>query len=137
MKETNPPDIIQEEVRILKRIPWEIILVSLFWALVIAFLFDFITGLLVLAGGIVSAASFLWLIESLSKFFRFEEKKRLLRSILLSYILRLVLIMAVFSIIIFLFSNKAFAFMAGFLAIIFVLLAEAIAALVRMRKWKN
>jgi len=69
-----------------------------------------------------------------------QEETRLLqriRSVLGGYLLRLLLIIAVFSIIIILFLNKIFAFMAGFSTIILVILGEAIAALPRMKKWKS
>lgn len=134
---SNPPSFSQEETRLLQRIPLEILLLSLIGAFIAAFLFKVVTGLFVLAGGIFSAASFFWLKSSLSKFLFHPNKKKVLRSVLGGYLLRLLLIIAVFSIIIILFLNKIFAFMAGFSTIILVILGEAIAALPRMKKWKS
>lgn len=126
-----------EERKILNRIPLEILLLSMAGTFISVFLFEVMTGLFVLAGGIVSATSFLWLKDSLSKFLLFNKKKKVLRSLLGNYLLRLILIIAVISIIIIFFSKKVFAFMIGFSTIIPVLFIEAIAALSRIKKWKN
>lgn len=134
---SSQPSFTQEEARILHRVPLEIILISLLGAFIAVFLFNVTTGLFVLAGGVFSAASFLWLRESLSKFLIHPDKKKVLRPALGSYLFRLLLIIAVFSIIIIFFSKKIFAFMAGFSTIILVILAEAIIALPRIKKWKN
>ena len=137
MKMIGDNQFVQEEAKILNRIPREIILVAFLGALLVAVFFNIITSLFVFAGGIVSAASFVWLKDSLTRFFQLKKKGKILISVILSYILRLVLIMAVFSIIIIFFSNKIFAFIGGFSAIIIVLLAEAIAAFSRIKEWKN
>jgi hypothetical protein len=134
---SNPPSFTQEETRMLQRIPLEILLLSLIGAFIAAFLFKVTTGLFVFAGGVFSAMSFFWLKNSLSKFLLHQNKKKVLQSVLGSYLLRLLLIIAVFSIIIIFFSKKIFAFMAGFSTIILVILAEAIGALPRIKKWKN
>lgn len=134
---SNPPSFTQEETRMLQRIPLEILLLSLLGAFIAVFLFKVTTGLFVFAGGVFSAMSFFWLKSSLSKFLLHPNKKKVLRSVLGSYLLRLLLIIAVFSIIIIFFSKKIFAFMAGFSTIILVILAEAIGALPRIKKWKN
>ncbi len=134
---SNPPSLAPEDTRILQRIPLEIFILSLIGAFIAAFLFKVTTGLFVLAGGMLSAASFLWLKSSLSKFLIHPNKKKMLRSVLGSYLLRLLLIIAVFSIIIIFFSKKILAFMAGFSTIILVFLAEAIRTLSRMTKWKS
>jgi len=127
----------QEEKKMLQRIPVEIILLSLIGGLAVAFLFNTMTGLFVLAGGIFSAVSFSWLKSSLSRFLGYPNKNKMLRSVLVSYLLRLLLIIAVFSIIIILFSRKIFAFMAGFSIIILVILGETVGALSRMKTWKK
>ncbi|MFB0566379.1 MAG: ATP synthase subunit I [Candidatus Aminicenantaceae bacterium] len=124
----------QDELKILKRIPREIILLSFVGACFASFLFNVVTGALLLAGGIFSAASFLWLKNSISKSFIHDNKKQMLKSILGSYLLRLLLIVAVFSFIIIFFSKKTIAFMVGFSAIVLVFLAEAIVALSRIKK---
>jgi hypothetical protein len=70
-----------------------------------------------------------------SPFFPF--KKKALLSGLALYALRLLLILAVFFIIILLFSKKIIAFAVGFSVIIPVFLAEAVIALSRMKQWKG
>jgi hypothetical protein len=134
---SNPPAFTQEEIKILKRIPFDILLLSLAGALIALFFFTAMTALFVLAGGIFSAASFLWLKNSLSRFLLHSNTKKMLQSVLGSYLLRLLLIIAVFSIIIIFFTKKIFAFVAGFSTIILVILAEAIIALPKIKKWKN
>jgi len=134
---SKQPSFTQEEIKILKRIPKEILLLSLAGAFIALLLFNVVTGLFVLAGGIFSAASFIWLKNSLSKAFLYNDKKKVLKSLLGSYLLRLLLIIAVFSIIIILFSKNIFAFMAGFSTIILVFLAEAVVTLPKINKWKN
>jgi len=134
---SNSSSFTEEETKTLQRIPLEVLLLSLIGAFVAAFLFNIVAGLFVLAGGFFSAASFFWLKNALSKLLIHPNKKKLLRSALWSYLLRLLLIIVVFSIIIIFFSKKIFAFMAGFSTIILVILAEAIRALPRIKKWKN
>ena len=134
---SNLPSFAPEDTRILQRIPLEILLLSLIGAFIAAFLFNVMTGLFVLAGGILAAASFFWLMNSLSKFLIHPNKRKVLRSVLGSYLLRLLLIIAVFSIIIIFFSKRIFAFMAGFSTIILVFFAEAIRTLPRIKKWKS
>ena len=134
---SNLPSFAPEDTRILQRIPLEILLLSLIGAFIAAFLFNVMTGLFVLAGGILAAASFFWLKNSLSKFLIHPNKRKVLRSVLGSYLLRLLLIIAVFSIIIIFFSKRIFAFMAGFSTIILVFFAEAIRTLPRIKKWKS
>jgi hypothetical protein len=70
-----------------------------------------------------------------SPFFPF--KKKALLSGLALYALRLLLILAIFFIIILLFSKKIIAFAVGFSVIIPVFLAEAVIALSRMKQWKG
>jgi hypothetical protein len=134
---TNQPPFPQEDTKILRRIPKEILLLSLIGAFIAAFLFNVLTGIFVLAGGIFSATSFIWIKHSLSKFLLYDNKKKVVGSILRSYLLRLLLIITIFSIIIIFFSKKVFAFIAGFSTIVLVFLAEAIIALSRIKKWKN
>jgi hypothetical protein len=120
------------------------------------FLFNPLTALFVLAGGAFSALSFLWLKRSISRLlllkikngdspsqkkgqspFFLPDKKKALRSALVLYGTRLVLIIAIFFIIIFFFSRNIIAFVAGFSAIVPVFLAEAVVALTRMKQWKS
>ena len=155
---------ISEEERILRRIPVEIIILSFVIALGSIFLFHPTTALFILAGGAFSALSFIWLKRSISRLLTmknekkgdrhlyvkkgdrhlkeeepvpFFDKKKALRSALILYGIRLVLIIAIFFIIIFFFSRNIIAFVAGFSAIVPVFLAEAVVALSRMKQWKS
>lgn len=125
-----------EEERILRRIPREILIASAVLAFPALFLFDALTALFILAGGIFSAASFLWLSRSLYKFLLFEKKKAL-KSGVTFYLIRLLLILTTFFIIINLFPKKIFAFAGGFSTVILVFLIEAAITLSRMKQWKN
>ena len=124
------------EEKILHRIPLEILVLS---AVIAAFSLLFLaplTSLFILAGGAVSAAGFIWLRESLGKAL-LRGKKEALRSGIVFYTLRLVLIIAIFLIIIFLFPKKILAFVAGFSTVILVFLAEGFRTLVQPGQWKN
>jgi hypothetical protein len=125
-----------EEEKILRRIPLEILILSFIIALASIFLFNPLTALFILAGGVFSALSFSWLKQALTKFL-LSGKKKALRSALVLYGIRLVLIIAIFFIIIFFFSRNIIAFIAGFSAIVPVFLVEAIVALSRMKEWKS
>jgi hypothetical protein len=70
-------------------------------------------------------------------FFQSPSLKKALLSGLALYGLRLLLILAIFFIIILLFSKKIIAFAVGFSVIIPVFLAEAVIALSRMKQWKG
>jgi hypothetical protein len=122
--------------RILKRIPLEILGLSLLLALGALFLFDALTALFVFLGGLLAAGGFMWLKRSATRFLS-PEKGRALRSSLLLYGLRLVLILAIFFIIILSFSERIYAFAAGFSTMIPVFLIEAIAALSSIKTWKH
>lgn len=124
------------EEKILKRIPKEILGLSLLMAIVATFLFNIGTGLFVLAGGVLCAINFIWLNQILSKVL-LREKRKALKTSGLFFGLRLVLILAIFFIIIFFFSNKIIAFAAGFSSIIAVILFEAVTVMSRQKTWKN
>jgi hypothetical protein len=63
--------------------------------------------------------------------------KKAIRSTLTFYLLRIVLILGIFFIIIFFFSNKILAFVVGFSTLVPVFLAEAVIALSKMKQWKS
>jgi hypothetical protein len=136
MENDNPAHGIPVEEKILKRIPREVLGTSLLMALAATFLFEWETGLFVLAGGVLSALNFIWLNQTLTKVL-LREKRKALKSSGLFFGLRLVLILAIFFIIIFFFSKKIIAFAAGFSSIIVVLLFEAVNVLSRLKSWKN
>ncbi len=130
------PDVDALEEKILRRIPWEVLGLSFLAAVSASFIFGIYTGLFVLGGGILSAINFAWLRQALSRIL-LREKKQALRASALVFILRLMLILAIFFIIIFFFSKKIIAFAVGFSSIIIVLLTEALAAMSRLKTWKN
>jgi len=124
------------EERILRRIPREIVLLSLFIALLSLLFLDALSSLFIFIGGIISALSFIWLKQSLSKFL-VPDKKKALRSAIALYSLRILLILILFFIIIFFFSKNIIAFVAGFSTIILVMAVESVAALSKIKIWKN
>jgi len=136
MKEPCNQILGADEERILNRIPREIVVLSLIMAAAGIIVFDWITGMLVFAGGVLAAVNFLWMKQALSRILA-SGKQQALRSGMAVYALRLLLICALFFIIILFFSKKIIAFAAGFSAIILVFLAEAIAGLSRLKKWKH
>ena len=125
-----------EEEKILKRIPLEITALSVLMALIAAPIFDPFTATFVLAGGALAALSFLWLKQTITKIL-IPDKKKALRLALPLYVLRIVLILGIFFIIIFFFSNRIIAFAVGFSTMLPVFLVEAALALSKMRQWKN
>jgi len=132
--ELEKPDALEE--RILRRVPFEILAASAVLALPAALLFDLPTGLVFLAGGAFAALGFAWLKQSLTRFLA-REKKGALRSGIVLYALRLVLICAVFLLIIVLYPRKILAFGAGFSVLVLVSLVEGVRALLLMRTWKD
>ena len=127
---------IPVEEKILKRIPMEILGLSLLMATAATILINIGTGLFVLVGGILSALNFIWLNQTLSRVL-LREKRKALKTSGLFFAVRLVLILAIFFIIIFFFSNKIIAFAVGFSSIIAVLLFEAVTVMPRLKTWKN
>ncbi len=125
-----------EEEKILRRIPFEILILASVIALSSLFFFNPLIALFIFAGGVLSTLSFIWLKQALTKFL-LSGKKKALRSALALYGIRLVLILAIFFIIIFFFSRNIIAFVAGFSTMVPVFLAEAVVGLSRMKQWKS
>jgi len=132
----NHPFSPEEDEKILRRIPIEIIIAAAAGAVAVLAFFDAVSAGLLFVGGILSAISFIWLKQSMTRFL-IREKRKALKAAFLLYGLRLLLIIVVFFIIIFFFSKKIFAFIAGFSAIVPVLLFEALAAYPKLKRWKN
>jgi hypothetical protein len=132
--EPEKTDALEE--RILRRIPVEILAVSAVLALPAMLLLDLSTGLVFLAGGAFAALGFAGLNQSLTRFLA-REKKGALRSGIILYALRLVLICAVFLLIILLYPKKILAFGAGFSMLVVVSLVEGVRALLLLRTWKD
>ncbi len=162
----NHTPAIMEEEKILRRIPVEIIVLSFVIALASLLLLTPLTAHFILAGGAISAFSFIWLKQAVSRLFLlqkgdrhlkekepvpilynrhlkeeepvpFLDKKKALRSALALYGIRLVLIIAIFFIIIFFFPKSIISFVAGFSTMVPVFLVEAVAGLSRMKQWKS
>ncbi len=147
----------KEEEKILRRIPLEIAVLSFIIALFSLLFFSPLTALFILAGGVFSTASFVWLKQNISKLILLKIggnpslenakkglssflppfSKKAILSTLLFYSLRLVLILAIFFIIIFFFSKNIIAFIVGFSTVVPVFMVEAVSMLFRLKKWKN
>jgi len=124
------------EEKILRRIPAEIAAVSLIMAVPAWFLFGPGVAALFFLGGVLASLSFLslklWLFKA-----SLGDRKKAIVSFVGIYVLRLVLIGAVFSTIILLYKRKAIATAAGFSVLILVFLAEALVAVARKPTWKS
>lgn len=124
------------EEKILRRVPLETLICTIIAAAAGFILFDYLIALLVLAGGLFSMLNFYWLKQTISKAIA-PNKKKSLRSAVPLYIVRILLILAIFFIIIIFFSIKILAFVVGFSMIIPVFLIEAFRELAKLKQWKN
>ena len=124
------------EERILRRAPLEILAAGATAGLVALPFFGATTAIFVLAGGALASLGFLGMKVSLTRFLR-KERSAALRSGVLIYLVRFVLILAVFSLIMFFSPRKILAFVAGFSVVVPVFLIEGVAALLRMKTWKS
>ncbi len=131
---TNGPPGAYED-RLLRRMPLEIAGLAAVLALAAVPLFGLATGLFFLAGGLLSAFGFAWLRQSLGRFLD-KGARGARRSGVALYVLRLVLICAVFFLIILVYPEKLLAFGAGFSTVVPVALAEAVRGLIQLRQWK-
>jgi hypothetical protein len=127
---------MNDEDRVLRRIPLEVLIISLIMAVISLLFFTPLTGVFMLAGGIISALSFIWLQRALLRFLS-QDRRRAVRSGLAFYLFRLALILAVFSIIILLFPRMILAFVAGFSSLVVAILVEASIAVSQMKQWKG
>lgn len=124
------------EEKILGRIPLETLAIAAVLALPAALVFDPLTAGFILAGGAVAALGFAWLRSSLTRFL-LKSGRKALRSGLLFYAVRLVLILAVFFIIILFFPGKILAFAGGFSTVVLVFFIEGAKAFLSVKKWKS
>jgi len=127
---------VEIEERILRRVPIEIFVISLILAFGASLLFSLQVALFVLAGGAFSAFSFLWLKQAIGRFLA-PGRRRAVRSGLIFYLIRLVLLLAVFSAIIIVLPRMILAFVAGFSGVIPAFLIEALRAISQSRQWKS
>jgi hypothetical protein len=132
--EPEAPGVLEE--RILRRIPVEIAALAAVLALAAGLLFDPLTGLFFFAGGVFSAFGFVWLKQALTRFLS-RDKKGALRSGIILYALRLVLICAIFFLIILIYPKRIIAFVAGFSTVVPVSLVEGVRGLLLLRTWKD
>ena len=132
--QTENPDALEEGI--LGRIPVEILAASAILAIPAALLFDLPTGLVFFAGGALSALGFTGLKQSLTRFLA-RDRKGALRSGIILYALRLLLICTAFLLIIRLYPRKILAFGAGFSMLVLVSLIEGIRGLLLLRTWKD
>jgi hypothetical protein len=124
------------EERVLRRIPLEVPIIAFVLAVIALLFFTPLTGVFILAGGVFSALSFIWLKKALLRFLS-QDRRRAVRSGLALYLLRLVLLLAVFSIIILVFPRMILGFVAGFSSLVLAILAEAAIAVSQMKQWKG
>lgn len=136
MADPEKENLAGEEERILKRIPLEIILLSLVLAIGAWIVFDGVSALLFFAGGILAAINFIWMKQAISRFL-YTGKKKAMRFGIAVYGLRLLLILGIFFIIILFFSEKILAFAAGFSTLVVVFMGEAVTGLSKLKQWKN
>jgi ATP synthase I chain len=124
------------EERTLRRIPREVLAIALVMAAVSLPFFRPLTALFILSGGVFSALSFIGLKRALLRFIG-PDKRRAVRSGLALYLLRLLLLLAVFLIIILVLPRMILAFVAGFSSLVLAILIEAATALSQMKQWKD
>ena len=124
------------EERTLRRIPLEVLAIALVMAAVSLPFFRPLTALFILSGGVFSALSFIGLKRALLRFIG-PDKRRAVRSGLALYLLRLLLLLAVFLIIILVLPRMILAFVAGFSSLVLAILIEAATALSQMKQWKD
>ncbi len=120
------------EEKIIRRIPFEVAAAAGLLSIAAVFLFDPLTGVFFLAGGLVSALSFIWLKNALARVLTRDKAKAIRMGIAL-YAVRFLLIFGVFFLIILLYPKKLIAFVAGFSTVIPVFLGEAAVALARLK----
>ncbi|MCX7972943.1 MAG: ATP synthase subunit I [Candidatus Aminicenantes bacterium] len=123
------------EKKILRRLPYEILGLAGLLALATAIIFDPISAFLCLVGGIVSCLSFLWIKRAVILYLG-TQKKRSLQRLIIFQLLRLGLIGFIFLIIIYFFSSRVLAFMAGFSALLLAMAGEAISSIWK-KSWKT
>jgi len=119
----------------MRRIPLETVLLGLAVGIITALVYEPLSGGLVLAGSVLSAAGFLSLKSFVDKYLQ-SERARLWRRALLFYSLRLLLICLVFLSIILIFKGRVLALAAGLSLILLSILVEAVRNLASIKQWK-
>lgn len=119
----------------IRRIPLTTLLLGLAIGIITAVVFEPLSGGLVLAGSVLSAASFMSLRSFVDRYLK-SEPTRLWRRALVFYSLRLLLICLVFLIIILIFKGRVLALAAGLSLIILSILVESVRNLASIKQWK-
>jgi hypothetical protein len=129
------PSVASFEEASLRRIPIEIIVLAAVVAIALFPIFDLSTALFFFGGAVLSSLSFLWMKSALTKILN-RKKAEAVRSGLLLYALRFILILGVFFLIILHYPNRILAFAAGFSMMLPVFIVEAVRAFALMKQWK-
>jgi len=116
------------EKRVLRRLPLEALVIACLMAIIIGLIFDFLSALLCFAGGLASCLSFIWLKKLIAPEPSSGHELKSGRLLAFSF-LRLGLIGLIFLIIIYFFSMKALAFMAGLIALVLAIAGEVVFSL--------
>lgn len=119
----------------IRRIPVETSILGLAVGLLVASVYEPLSGLLVLAGALVAGGSFLGLKGTVDRWLT-QPKSKFIKKALVLYLVRLGLICLIFLIIIAFYKKKVIAFAAGFSLIVVSIMIEALISLVSMRQWK-
>jgi len=132
--DASPAEAFEEAA--VRRVPVEILVLAAVGAAALWPIFDASTALLFLAGGVLSTLSFLWMKRTLAGILS-QKKAAAVRSGLLFYALRFVLILGVFLLIILAYPDRILAFAAGFSMAVPAFIIEAVRAFALMKTWKD
>jgi len=119
-----------------RRIPVEIIALSAVVAAALMLIFGPTTAISFFAGGLLSTLSFLWMKSALAGILN-RKKAAAVRSGLIYYALRFILILGVFLLIILAYPDRILAFAAGFSMAVPAFVIEAAKAFALMKTWKD
>lgn len=123
------------EQEALRRLPLEIIAGAALVAVILAVAINPATGLFFFAGGALATLSFLWMKNTVGRILT-RKRSEAIRSGVLFYVLRFVLILGIFLLIILAYPNRILAFAAGFSMVIPAFIIEATRAFALMKQWK-
>jgi len=119
-----------------RRIPLEIIVLSAVGTAAIWLIFSPSSSIFFFAGGLLSTLSFLWMKRTLAGILN-RKKAAAVRSGLIYYALRFVLIFGVFLLIILAYPDRILAFAAGFSMAVPAFVVESAKAFALMKTWKD
>lgn len=116
------------ERKVLRRLPFETLVVACFMAIITALIFDVLSAFLCFAGGLVACLSFIWMKKLIPYHLSTQQGLKPGRLIAFAF-LRLGLIGLIFLIIIYFFSTRALAFMVGLAALVLAMAGEVVFSL--------